>query len=296
VNYGGGQGSVLVQDFNQDGNLDIVTGDFLLLGNGDGTFRQVGLAHAGNGGVRGVSDGLESAGDLNGDGLPDLAFVDFTTDAVVSMLNVYPLLFSGNTPLTFPAQLIGTTSAPNPVILTNEGMAPVTISSVSSSGAPFDVRTTCRGTIAPHGNCTISAIFSPKVKGTSSGTILISDSASSKPLVVELSGAGTVVKFTPPGLAFPPQKVGTVSPTQSIQVTNLGIRPLHFTAPIIINGSGYVEFYQTNNCSKPLATGRSCSISVVFAPGEKGSFTDSVFVSDTGGGSPQTASLSGRGD
>jgi hypothetical protein len=298
VEYGLGEGPVLIRDFNQDGSLDIVAGDSMLLGNGDGTFRQVGLDRAVKGTVSGVSDGLEVAGDFNGDGLPDVAFLDFANGAqdVLTMLNVYPLLFSGNMPLTFPAQLIGTTSAPNPVILTNEGTVPIEISSVSSSGAPFRMRTTCEGTIAPHANCTISPIFSPKVRGVSSGTILMSDSASSKPLVVELTGAGTVVKFSPPEVIFPPQKVGTISPSQSIQVTNIGIRPLAFTGQIIINGLGFVDFYQTNNCSKRLATGESCSISVVFAPTRKGSFNDSVFVSDTGGGSPQTAGLSGKGD
>jgi len=57
-----------IEDFNGDGKLDVAcgAGDFLLLGNGDGTF-QAPLLSLG-------FDGTEiAAGDFNGDGRPDLA-------------------------------------------------------------------------------------------------------------------------------------------------------------------------------------------------------------------------------
>jgi hypothetical protein len=40
-------------------------------------------------------------------------------------------------------------------------------------------------------NCTISVTFSPQSQGAKSGTVTINDSASSKPMVIELSGTGT---------------------------------------------------------------------------------------------------------
>jgi hypothetical protein len=58
---------VAIEDFNGDGKLDVAcgAGDFLLLGNGDGTF-QAPLSLG--------FDGTEiAAGDFNGDGRPDLA-------------------------------------------------------------------------------------------------------------------------------------------------------------------------------------------------------------------------------
>jgi hypothetical protein len=57
--------SVVVADFNGDGNLDLVTGAVILLGNGDGTFRAA-QNHAGQ-------YGPVAVGDFNGDGIPDLA-------------------------------------------------------------------------------------------------------------------------------------------------------------------------------------------------------------------------------
>ena len=44
----------------------------------------------------------------------------------------------------------------------------------------------------------------------------------SKPQVIELLGAGTVVKLAPLNLTSPAQKVGTKSPPQNVTLTNEG--------------------------------------------------------------------------
>jgi hypothetical protein len=62
-----GDGSVLVGDFNGDGNLDLVTSSSVLLGNGDGTFQSP--VNYGGGATS------MGAGDFNGDGKLDLAAV-----------------------------------------------------------------------------------------------------------------------------------------------------------------------------------------------------------------------------
>jgi hypothetical protein len=293
VEYPGG-GDVLVQDFNRDGYLDIVSGFTLLLGNGDGTFRLAPTGYTPNGG--GVSDGLEAAGDFNGDALPDLAYlVNNPIGGVTTMLNTGAVAFSTTTPITFPTQLIGTTSAPLSATLTNNGASPLTISSVTSSGEPFHMRTTCKGSVAPGGNCSITATFSPRVENAVSGAVTIHDSASSKPQVVELVGTGTVVQLSPGQLTFPPQKTGTISPSQRVRLTNTGSTGLSFTS-IYINGLDYKDFSESNNCPASLNTGASCTISVVFAPRQTGSLSDYIQITDTGGGSPQTVPLSGTGD
>lgn len=78
-----------VGDFNGDGKEDVAAVDgnfregvFLRLGNGDGTFSRAPL-------VVGAGAFLESiaAGDLNGDGIDDLAVVDFTSTLRVSTGN-----------------------------------------------------------------------------------------------------------------------------------------------------------------------------------------------------------------
>lgn len=291
--YLGGGGLVFVGDFNLDGKLDIVAGPSEpgvseFLGNGDGTFQAANVY---------LSDyGYPAAwGDLNGDKMPDLALLG-NPSGVTTMLNTGVANFSPSSPLTFPTQLVGTTSSQVIATLTNDGAFPLAISSVSSSGGAFSVRSTCRGSVAPGGSCSVTATFAPRAKGAASGIVTLHDSASSKPQVIELAGTGTVVKLSPPKLTFAAQKSGTTSPAQHVQLTNAGSAPLDFTSAIYIGGPDERDFFESNNCPKSLAAGTSCFVSVVFAPRERGVLTASVVISSNGGGSPQNVPLSGTGD
>jgi hypothetical protein len=55
----------------------------------------------------------------------------------------------------------------------------------------FGMTSNCGKAITAGANCTISITFSPKSQGAKSGTVTINDSASSKPMAIELSGTGT---------------------------------------------------------------------------------------------------------
>lgn len=110
---------------------------------------------------------------------------------MIVLLNTGVVSFSSATPLRFGNQLVGTTSAPLTVTLTNTGRGALTISSMKASSGQFAVTSTCGASVPAGANCTISATFSPKTKGYRSGTIRIDDSASSKPQVIELFGTGT---------------------------------------------------------------------------------------------------------
>jgi len=291
---------VAVGDLNGDGKEDLVASNFgsasnsfastvsVFMGTGDGTF-QPGVAYP-----AGELLNYVAIADFNDDHKPDLVALDHLGNAVITLLNTGVVSFSPTTPLTFPTQLTGTTSAPQTATLTNNGTSPLIISSVSSSGKPFHMQTTCAGSIAPGGNCTITATFTAAAENVTTGTVTIRDSASSKPQVVELVGTGTVVKLAPRQLNFPPQKSGTTSHSKTIQLTNTGSTALDFTSKISI-GVGSA-FFESNNCLPSLNAGASCSIHVVFAPRYKGTFSESVFITDTGGGSPQSVPLTGTGD
>jgi len=293
---------VTAGDFNGDGKLDLIVSNFatngyyvgsvsILLGNGDGTFQSQKVFPSGK------LSTMVAAGDFNGDHKLDVISVDFSDDYFLTMLNTGTAVFSPTSPVTFPTQLIGTTSAPLKATLTNSGTIAMTISSVMGSGQPFKMtKNTCNGSLSPGAQCSVAANFTAQAEGLVSGTITFKDSASSKPQVVELVGTGTVVKLSPPRLKFPPQKVGTKSAPQTIQLTNTGSAPLNFTHFIFTNGNNPRDFLETDTCGSQIAPGASCSIKITFSPRKKGACSAFVQIEDDGGGSPQEPRLAGTGD
>ncbi len=182
---------VVAQDMDGDGTTDLAVANFILpagvsvlRGNGDGTFRPAVFYPAG----REISYVI--SGDFNRDRRPDLIAIDYRSNAVITLLNTGVVSFSPTTPLSFKKQAVGTTSAPQKVTLTNTGAAALSISALKAAGE-FAMTSTCHATVAAGAKCTISVTFSPKSKGAKSGTVSITDSASSKPQVIELSGTGT---------------------------------------------------------------------------------------------------------
>jgi len=184
---------VAAADLNGDGKLDLAvvngfapnTGVTVFLGNGDGSFQDPGVFYP-----AGAEANFVAVGDLNGDKKKDLVVTDNRFNDVIVLLNTGVVSFSPTTPLNFKKQAVGTTSSPQTVRLTNTGTTTLKISSMKATGQ-FAMTSTCGSSVAAGANCAISVAFSPQSKGAKSGTVTINDSASSKPMVIELSGTGT---------------------------------------------------------------------------------------------------------
>jgi phospholipase C len=99
---------------------------------------------------------------------------------------------AGITPLrvAFPAQTVGTTSAPKSVKIRNLGTTPLNFASIVAAGDFAVQSNTCGSSIAPGAVCTVGVTFTPTAQGTRSGTITITDSDIRDPQVVTLSGTG----------------------------------------------------------------------------------------------------------
>jgi dienelactone hydrolase len=201
-----------------------------------------------------------------------------------------------NASLTFATQLVGTTSPAQSVTLNNYGTATLTITNIAFKGtdpSDFQQTDTCGSSVAPGASCTISVYFKPTGINTRTVSLSITDNAPSSPQTVALNGTGTVVKLNPNSLGFGVHQVGTTA-TLSTSLTNVGSTALSI-AGVAVRGTDADEFSETNTCGSSVGAGKSCTIRVTFKPSERGSDSAAVSISDNGGGSPQTVSLSGSG-
>jgi len=208
-------------------------------------------------------------------------------------IGVLPSVSFFSTSLTFPRQIIYTTSLVKTVELTNVGLGVLKISTIGASG-PFHQTNDC-GSAVPAGNgCTITVTFRPTAIGTLTGSLSVRDNAPASPQKVALSGTGTAVKLTPVAIGFGNQPVHTTSLAKTITLSNKSHSTVNI-ASIAITGPDTNDFAETNTCGTSVASGASCFIKVKFTPSGKGSRTAAVSITDDGGGSPQQVGLAGTG-
>ncbi len=99
-------------------------------------------------------------------------------------------------PLTFPAQLVQSTSAPMAVTCTNSGTADLTITAASITGtnaSEFAIGTGLPITVPKNGGTgNINITFTPAASGARTATLSITDNAPNSPQTVTLNGTGSV--------------------------------------------------------------------------------------------------------
>ena len=208
---------------------------------------------------------------------------------VLSGNGVVPVTFSPAT-VSFGNQATGTTSNTTTVTMSNNVPAAISISSIQAT-APFAQTNNCGATLAGGSTCTLAVTFSPTAVAYSSSTISVSDSASNSPQTITVAGTGVVpVNFTPKTIPFPNQPVNSASAASVVTVTNnqpaaLNIASIATAAP----------FGETNTCGTSLGAGQSCAVNVTFAPTAAGYFPSNLTITDSSATSPHTVSLSGNG-
>ncbi len=195
--------------------------------------------------------------------------------------------------LTFPTQLVGSSSAPQGIMLSNIGNQALTVNSITISSNYFQSNN-CGSSVAPGASCTITVTFKPTRPNVIAGSVSVNDNATGSPQAVSLTGTGTYVVLTPASLNFGTVTVGKKSSPQVATFTNKAKFALTIKS-LTITGTNSTDFTETNTCGTTVAPGASCTISVTFAPTASGVFTADVSVADGGGGSPQLVALTGTG-
>jgi hypothetical protein len=194
--------------------------------------------------------------------------------------------------LYFGDEAVGATSLGQTVTLTNTQASGLSISSITANG-DFAQTNTCGSSVPGQGTCTITVTFTPTATGTRTGQIVVSDSASGSPQVVNMTGNGgsaaltlsqTVLNFS----AFP----GSTTAAKSVRLTNSGTAPLTVSS---ITASG--DYSVSSNCtsSSQIVPKGSCNMGITFSPTVTGNILGTISIADSAPGAPHLISLSGTG-
>ncbi len=205
----------------------------------------------------------------------------------------YVLLASGGTAAVSPASLsfgdqaVGTNSASKSVTLTNSGTGPLTIGSIAASG-DFTESNNCSGSLAAKSSCTVNVTFNPSATGAVTGALTFTDSATTSPQRVKMTGTGIApLTFNPTSLTFASTAVGSTS-NSTLTVTNKQ------TTAISLSSTATADYSVTGGtCGSSLAAGGSCTIVVTFTPQYKGSIKGALEITTNGAFSPEIIALTG---
>ena len=194
--------------------------------------------------------------------------------------------------LLFAAQQVGTTSASQQVMITNNGDQPLTSITVAATG-DFTAVNNCGALLQAHATCAIVVSYIPTVVGVESGTLSVTDEFRSQ--TVSLSGTGVAppgASATPTSINFGGYAVGSTSPAQTVTVTNSGGYALSGLTAAVTTGFALTS----NNCTSTLAVGANCQIGITFSPAAAGAATGTLTISATNLTKALTVALLGAGD
>src|SRR5487761_696605 len=209
--------------------------------------------------------------------------------------------------LTFAAQNIGPRpSAAQNVTLKNTSAAPLTISSISFTGAnPGDFAETNNCPLAPAGTlnagnaCVIAVTFEPAATGQRSAMLSVADNAAPSPQTVGLSGTGTApaVQVAPAAIQFGSTVVGISSASQPVQVSNSGTGALMITGATFAGADGG-DFQASGSCigangtSVTVVVRGNCTVNVSFLAVASGARAATLTLNDNAATNP-SVSLTG---
>ncbi|MGA7872045.1 MAG: choice-of-anchor D domain-containing protein [Candidatus Binatus sp.] len=253
--------------------------------------------------IGGASPG--STGTLYSYGIPQ----DNAAETGVGSADIATSLTTGlsnNFSFTFPAYsanviAFGAGGAPSPTPTATSTATPT--ATATATGTPTATSTatsTATGTATPTATATNTATATrtatatptatatATITATATGTATPTATRTATPTATPTPVAVGAVK--PTSLSFGKSAIGTTSAAKTVTLTNSGAGSLSVSSI-----SATAGFIQTNTCSSPLLAGKSCSISVKFAPTVIGTISGSLTINDNAANTPQVVSLSGKG-
>jgi hypothetical protein len=270
-------------DFGNGIALDSNTNAYVVGTTDSANFPSIALAYQGQ------------SGNTNGLGN---AFISMVSHSNLPGVGLTPQKLNFGNVTEYTTANVTAADVPATVTLTNAGTVALQVSSITTTG-DFAETDNCVGTIpAGGGRCTINVTFTPSGLAAETYQLAVNDNAAGSPHLVTLTGTGvtgaTTVQFTPTSLVFAPQTMNTLSPAQTVYMTNNGQTPLTVTN---ITTTG--PFAETNNCpSTPftLAQNATCTFQVTFTPTNTGTLTGTLTVTDNVASGASSINLTGVGN
>lgn len=196
-----------------------------------------------------------------------------------------PVIALDKTSLVFGSTLVGQSAAPQAVLLSNIGNAPLLLpaqpfSLSGANGLEFSVAHNCPTTLAAGANCSASVAYTPTSAGLNKTAAMgIANNSGLSPVVVTLGASAAnptpALQTSLASLAFGTQPVGS-NTSLSLNVLNNGTGDLVFTsAPFVIASS---PFTQVNNCPAALAVNAQCAVTVTFTAAAAGVLNSTLTV------------------
>ena len=285
--------SLVAGDFDGDGVIDLVylqgsglSTLYFLKGNGDGTFQPGVNARSG------LAIGSVTAADVNGDGKLDI-FGSLSSEGVAVVF--------GNGDGTFQPEVQYDTATTTSALLLGDfnadGKLDAAYGAQTSSPTQLAV-------LPGNGDGTFQSPIDTPVTLTGLATMIAGDfngdgkldvvgTSSNGPPVLFLQGALPAATISPASLSYGYYAPGISSPSQSVQLTNIGQTTL-VISNISFTGADAGDFSQKNNCGASLPVNGSCTISVTYTPQAEGNRSASLSITDNAPGSPHLIPLTGE--
>src|ERR1700689_2533829 len=196
--------------------------------------------------------------------------------------------------VTFGNVQVGTSQSLSDT-LSNTGGSSLTITQATVTGAGF----TTTGlslplTLSAGQNVTFTVVFSPQAAGSVSGSLALTNSASSTPLSVALTGTAVTagaMTASPTSLSFGNQQVG-IGQTQTETLKTSGGENVTISAAAT-SGAGFS--YTGLSLPLTLVPNQSTTFGVVFTPASAGAANGSLSITLSGSSTTVDVALSGTG-
>ncbi|HEX4488758.1 MAG TPA: choice-of-anchor D domain-containing protein, partial [Terriglobales bacterium] len=186
------------------------------------------------------------------------------------------------------------------ITVKNVSSASVTITKIyfnyghGGSSTNYGYTTQCGGPIKAGKTCTIQVELKAQDVGPGSSQLGITYSAPGSPILIGLTGnvINPKASVSPSSINFGTIKVNTTL-SKTVVITSTGDTPLLISNVAL---SGSTDFTKSGSCAASLSKNQSCTITVTFQPSAKQSRTGTLKFTDNATSSPQSVSLSGKGN